>query len=157
MALLNKGLVEHLLRNSRLPYTAGWLLFVNSQPLMRSESLSDLNWFINKARAEAGLKPLITYYGSCEYAQMMPVEMLTVPEDTFLPRKFDAQYIEGIFKAYARDPLEVNPLRVKITHHDGQIRLSVLDGTLRYIALMLAKKQGASIEAIPVVDIDDYR
>lgn len=81
---------------------------------------------------------------------LMPVELLFIEFEAVDLERIDSGYLDSLTEAYARDHLSINPILVKPVFRNNQLRLSVIDGHLRFLAMMQARKSGAVIPAVAV-------
>ncbi|MBQ0600947.1 hypothetical protein J7S78_14200 [Klebsiella oxytoca] len=141
--------INAILEGSRAAFKDGWLQDILKQPDAPFYTLSGLVGLINSSRASYDLEPLPSIQRE-DGAQAMPVELLYILPDHPHFRVINDEYSLNLAKSYIVNPLAVTPVTVKPMFVDGDLRLAVVDGCLRYIAMIMAKEQGANVDFVLV-------
>ncbi|HHU4377156.1 MULTISPECIES: hypothetical protein [Enterobacteriaceae] len=141
--------INEIIERSRAAFKEGWLQDILKQPGAPFHTLAGLVGLINSSRASHGFEPL-PHVDREDGAQAIPVELLYI-----LPEQCDCRTIEEesaarLIHPYKTNPLAVRPLIVEPMLIDGELRLAVRDGCLRYIAMIMAKEQGAQVDFVLV-------
>ncbi|MEQ0217945.1 hypothetical protein ABLV18_27445 [Klebsiella sp. CN_Kp114] len=139
--------INAILEGSRAAFQDGWLQDILKQPDAPFYTLSGLVGLINSSRASYGLEPLPSIERE-DGAQAMPVELLYILPDYPNFRVISDEYDLNLVRSYIVNPLAVRPVTVRPIFVGGDLRLAVLDGCLRYIAMIMAREQGANVDFI---------
>lgn len=147
-------MLNEIITNSRHAYQAGWLIDIIAQPGVPFRTLGDLVRLINSSRVQHGMQPLPRTTRE-DGAELVPVELLYILPDIMYSRSVQPANLRGLINAYASKPHSIPPVLVRPTFRGEDLRLAVVDGCHRYVAMMIARSSGADINVIPVLSVYD--
>ncbi|WP_243211102.1 hypothetical protein JQ760_028310 (plasmid) [Klebsiella pneumoniae] len=141
--------ITEIIERSRAAFKDGWLQDILKQPDAPFHTLAGLVGLINSSRASHGLEPL-PHVEREDGVQAIPVELLYILPEQCDCRAIKAESAARLIHSYKTNLLTVTPFTVEPMLIDGELRLAVRDGFLRYIAMMMAKEQGAKVDFVLV-------
>ncbi|HCL5581023.1 TPA: hypothetical protein N2N40_002451 [Citrobacter freundii] len=139
--------IKAILERSRAAFKEGWLQDIPKQPGAPFYTLAGLVGLINSSRASHGVEPL-PHVEREDGAQAIPVELLYILPEQCDCRAIEAESAERLIHSYKTNPLAVTPVTVEPMFIGGELRLIIRDGYLRYIAMIMAKEQGAQVDFV---------